>query len=78
MCDLYVFLQAKKTNEDYIRNELMALKLYDFYCNIKKTLDVWFENKDSDEIRASVLVFLYLSGRNLSYIRENKIRKEEQ
>ena len=62
MCDLYVFLQAKKTNEDYIRNELMALKLYDFYCNIKKTLDVWFENKDSDEITDYITTVIFNSG----------------
>ena len=62
MCDLYVFLQAKKTNEDYIRKELMQLKLYDFYCNIKKTLYAWFENGDSDEITDHITTVVFNSG----------------
>lgn len=62
MCDLYVFLQAKKINEDYIRKELMQLKLYDFYCNIKRTLDVWFENKNSNEITDYITTVIFNSG----------------
>lgn len=62
MCDLYVFLNNKKLNEDYIRNELTSLKLYDFFCNIKKTLDVWFENKNSNEITDYITTVIFDSG----------------
>lgn len=71
MCDLYVFLKGKKLNDDYIRNELISLKLYDFYCNIKKTLDVWFENKNSSEITDYITTVIFNSG---AYgLRENTI-----
>ena len=62
MCDLYVFLKNKKLNEDYVHRELKEIKLYDFYCNIKKTLDVWFENKNSDEIADHITKVIFNSG----------------
>ena len=62
MCDLYVFLKNKKLNEDYIRNELTSLKLYDFYCNLNNTLDVWFENKKNNDITEYITTVIFNSG----------------
>lgn len=62
MCDLYVFLKSKELNEDYVCKELRALKLYDFYCNIKRTLDVWFENENSNEITDHITTVIFNSG----------------
>lgn len=62
MCDLYVFLKNKQINEIYIEKELKVLQLYDFYCNIKETLDVWFENKESSEITDYITKVIFNSG----------------
>ena len=42
MCDLYILLKTHKYDFEYINTELKKLKLYEFWCNIKKTIDVWF------------------------------------
>ena len=65
MCDLYVFLKNKKLNMDYVCKELRFLTLYDFYCNIKKTLDVWFENKDSSEITDYITNVIFIVVRTV-------------
>lgn len=62
MCDLYIFLQAKKLNFDYVNKELKTLKLYDFYCNIKNTLDVWFCGKENSEITDFITKVIFSSG----------------
>ncbi len=62
MCDLYVFLMEKHINEDYVKSELTSLKLYDFYCNIKETLSVWFENEKSSEMTDYITAVIFNSG----------------
>lgn len=42
MCDLYILLKTHKYDFEYINTELKKLNLYEFWCNIKKTIDVWF------------------------------------
>ncbi len=43
LVDLYVYRKAKpELDEKYIKEELKKLSLYEFYCNILKTIDVWF------------------------------------
>lgn len=62
MCDLYVFLMEKHINENYVKSELTSLKLYDFYCNIKETLAVWFENEKSSEMTDYITAVIFNSG----------------
>lgn len=62
MCDLYIFRKNKKLNNDYIHRELKKLQLYDFYCNIKNTLEVWFENGTPSEITDYITSVIFNSG----------------
>lgn len=62
MCDLYLFLSSKAINEEYVRKELTALKLYDFYCNVKRTLEAWFEDSENDEMTDYITTVIFNSG----------------
>lgn len=51
LVDFYVFLNTKKDiNKAYIEKELKKLQLFEFYKNSMRTLSVWFEEAESDEI----------------------------
>ncbi len=48
--DLYVYLTAKPhMDEQYLAEQLRKLKLYEFYENMRKLLEVWFAETPSDE-----------------------------
>ncbi len=50
---LDVYLYKKKNSDldfEYIKNEMIKLKIYQFYQNIENTLDVWFNNGETDDI----------------------------
>lgn len=45
LVDLYVYRNANQDlDEKYIKEELEKLCLYEFYLNVLKTIDVWFNN----------------------------------
>lgn len=47
--DLWVYRKNKpKMDESYIKKELKALQLYNFYLNVINTLSVWFDGKTAD------------------------------
>ncbi len=51
--DLYVYLNKHKDLDfNYIENELKKLQLADFWHNTKRLIDVWFDDKECDEISA--------------------------
>lgn len=63
LADLWVYLQVKNNmNTDYIAEEFKKLKLYDFYVNILHTLEVWFENKPSDDMSDLITEAIFASG----------------
>ena len=62
MCDLYIFSKTKKLNNEYIHKELKKLQLYDFWCNIKKTLASWFDDKADSEITDYITNVIFNSG----------------
>lgn len=63
MLDLYVYKKAKSgMDEDYIARELQKMQMYDFYCNIMKTLLVWFENAEADQKTELITQRIFLSG----------------
>ncbi len=62
MCDLYVFLKSYSPNLAYISAELKKLHLYDFYRNIRKTLDVWFNGSQGDEVTDYITAVIFDSG----------------
>lgn len=62
MCDLYVLLNSYDLNFEYIDTELKQLQLYDFWHNIKDTIDVWFSSKESTEITDCITSIIFNSG----------------
>ncbi len=49
-------------DEGYIRKELAKLQLLEFYDNMMKTLDVWFEDSPGDEKTELITQFIFTSG----------------
>ncbi len=63
LVDLYVYRKNKSVlDESYIKQELKKLNLYEFYQNVIDTLDVWFENKESNEKTELITQFIFNSG----------------
>ena len=61
--DLWVYRKNTPTlDEDYIKTELTKLNLYEFYLNTIKTLDVWFEGKEADNISDFITQIIFNSG----------------
>lgn len=61
--DLYVYINANKSlNESYISEELKKLQLYNFYLNIRRTIDVWFNGSESDDITDFITFHIFESG----------------
>ncbi len=62
MCDLYLYLKNKSLNFEYVYSELKKLGLYEFYLNVKNTVDVWFDDRESDEITDHITTVIFNSG----------------
>lgn len=61
--DLYVYRRANPSlNEKYIRGELKKLHLLEFYENVLRLLEVWFEGRESDEITELMTAFVFSGG----------------
>lgn len=61
--DLWVYLRTHPAlDEGYVIRQLDQLQLTVFYKNIRKLLDVWFEDGMEDEKTAFLSEFLYESG----------------
>lgn len=51
LVDVWVYLrQHPQLNQTYLRQQLDALQLLAFYDNVCHTIDVWFEDKQSDQM----------------------------
>lgn len=61
--DFYVYRSKNPDlDEEYIKKELKALCLYDFYRNIRHTLDVWFGDMPTDEMTDYLTSKLFEDG----------------
>lgn len=61
--DIWVYKNAHPSmDEEYIKNELQALQLHEFYVNIVKTLEVWFEGKEADGVTELITQIIFSSG----------------
>ena len=61
--DFYVMQKANKDLDiEYIREQLLELKLLEFYDNICKTMGVWFEGKEDTEVTDLITENLFTSG----------------
>jgi hypothetical protein len=63
MVDLWIHQRSfPDMDQIYLRRELRKLQLLEFYDNIHKTLQVWFEDAEPDEITEVITAFIFASG----------------
>lgn len=63
MVDLWIYRRNNTVlDESYLKRELTALSLYDFYKNIYDTLAVWFEQGQPNEITELITDTIFNSG----------------
>lgn len=61
--DVFVYLNYyQNIDKDYIDNELKKLKLFNFYQNVLKTLECWFNERPFDEVAEIITVTAFNSG----------------
>lgn len=61
--DLWVYRKNKpQLDEEYIKTELSKLQLYDFYVNTIRTLAVWFDGEEPDEVTDFITRIIFNSG----------------
>ena len=67
--DLYVFLTSNpKLDKKYIETELNKLGLLKFYKNTINTIDVWFNNKQANDISDFITDRIFESGSYGTYV----------
>ena len=60
--DLWVFLRGMQPDEAYVRKELDRLRLLEFYDNIRRLLDSWFQDGSADEKTEFISDFMFSGG----------------
>ena len=61
--DQYVFLRAfPGLDLSYVENELKKLKLLEFYQNIRRLLEFWFEDGPADPVVEHMTDYIFASG----------------
>lgn len=61
--DLWVYLRTyPDLNEGYVVEELEKLKLLEFYKNIRRLIDAWFEQTQEDAVVEHMTEFIFASG----------------
>lgn len=61
--DIWLFLNSKKELEnEYIKKQLEELKMFEFYKNILKVIDVWFNGCEFDDITYLITEKIFSSG----------------
>ena len=63
MLDLYIYRKAKPDMDSaYLARELEKLQLNSFFENIYRTLAVWFDGAEADELTDHITAFIFKSG----------------
>ena len=63
LTDIYLFLKSyPDLNMEYIHTSLDKMHLLEFYNNIKRTLDVWFNGAECDDISKFITAKIFDSG----------------
>lgn len=61
--DIWVYLREKPNMDiNYVKQALEKLNLLNFYENIIRTVNAWFENKDFDEVTYFITEKIFASG----------------
>lgn len=72
--DLFLFLKNNTVDQNYVLGVLKTLKLDVFYTNVLKTLNVWFDGGQEDEITKLITKNVFSCGAYGK--RENKLLSE--
>ena len=76
LVDLYVYHRAyPDLNEKQIERIMKQLQMLEFYRNIRRTLDVWFEDAPADAVTDMITEYVFGSGSFGTM--ENKVYFEE-
>ena len=63
LVDLWIHDRAfPNKDRDYLNRELEKLQLLEFYNNICRTLEVWFEGREADDITDMITRFVFDNG----------------
>lgn len=63
VADLWMYLQAHpELDMDYLEVELRKMRLWEFFCNIRQLINVWFEDGQSDEKIDFITDVIFASG----------------
>lgn len=61
--DIYVYMQNHQNLDfGYIDGELKKLTLFNFFYNVLHTIDVWFHDKQADEMSDCITNYIFSSG----------------
>ena len=62
MVDFFVYMRAKTIDYTYVREELVKLKLADFYDNIHATVNAWFSDGPESEMTDFITHRMFANG----------------
>lgn len=60
--DVFLLLENTKLNKEYVLDALKKLKLDEFYINVIKTLNAWFNGGQEDEITTLITKTVFSGG----------------
>lgn len=60
--DLFMYRKNKKLDYEYIERELEKIGILEFYRNIQKVIECWFEDSNMDEKTEFISDFIIISG----------------
>ncbi len=62
LVDLKLYLERFELQEDYLESQLLKLGLWDFYLNIKKTINAWFNDAEDDDATQMMTKVIFSGG----------------
>jgi hypothetical protein len=62
LIDIKLYLEQNELDYEYLQQQLEKLKLWEFFNNVKKTIAVWFDGLESDEITCAITDKILLGG----------------
>ncbi len=63
LLDIWTFRAINKNlDEEYVKTEMVKLKIYEFYHNVLNTLSVWFDGADGNEITEYITEVAFNGG----------------
>lgn len=62
LVDIKLYLDKYSLDFDYLKEQFEALKLWEFFNNVRKTVAVWFDGAEEDEITRAITDKILLGG----------------